>query len=327
MKGLILCAGKGTRLYPFSEATPKVLLPVANKPILYYCIEQLIKLQIREIGIVIRPEHLALFMKEIGTGEQWNLDITYIHQLQPLGISNAVLQAESFILDEPFILLLGDNLITESLEPLAQAILYDHHEVAIMLGNVANPQDFGIAEIAGNRIVGLEEKPVSPKSNLAVLGAYAFSADIFKAIHAIRPSPRGEYEITDAISWMIDHGYSAVFHKTEQNYSDVGTMERWLEANHWMLDQMDIDGLLNNRKRLDECIIIPPVLIDPTALLRNCIIGPYVTIGPQVKLDGCHMENCILLEGLELFDTGTALSHAILGPQLMYVLTYGGTNK
>ncbi|SFK94834.1 glucose-1-phosphate thymidylyltransferase [Paenibacillus sp. 1_12] len=326
MKGLILCAGKGTRLYPFSETTPKVLLPLANKPILYYCIEQLVKLQIREIGIVIRPEHLAIFMKEIGTGERWNLEITYIHQCQPLGISNAVLQAESFILDEPFVLLLGDNLISESLEPLCQAILYEHHEVAIMLRNVANPHDFGIAEIIGNRIIGLEEKPLTPKSNLAVLGAYAFKPDIFKAMHAIRPSSRGEYEITDAISWMIDHGYSAVFHKTEQNYSDVGTMERWLEANHWMLDQMDADGLLNAKKHFGESIIIPPVLIDPSSTLRNCIIGPYVTIGPQVKLDGCHMENSIILEGLELFDTGTIISNAILGPQLMYMQTARGNN-
>ncbi|TDF92562.1 sugar phosphate nucleotidyltransferase [Paenibacillus piri] len=323
MKGLILCAGKGTRLQPFSNAKPKVLLPVANKPIIYYCIEKLVELDIYEIGIVIRPDHLALFMEEVGTGEQWGAQITFIFQYHALGIADAVGQAEAFIDNDPFMLLLGDNLMMQSLKPLCHAVIQEKHEAAILLGQVSNPADFGIAEVAGNRIVGLEEKPAFPKSNLAVLGAYAFTSVIFKAIHAIAPSPRGEYEITDAIQWLIDTGCSVVYLETAEHFSDVGTMERWLEANCWMLQLMEKTGLPDGRK-LDGCTLIPPVLIDPSSELKDCVIGPYVSIGPNVKLQQCTIENSILLESVNLQSGPYTVMNSIMSTQSVFVLKTGG---
>ncbi|MDF2959649.1 MAG: glucose-phosphate thymidylyltransferase [Paenibacillus sp.] len=325
MKGLILCAGKGTRLQPFSNIKPKVLLPVANKPIIYYGIEKLVELEIYEIGIVIRPNHSDLFLEEVGMGERWGVSITYIYQTDPLGISDAVRNAESFIDNEKFVLLLGDNLIIQSLDGLCSAILQDNHDAAILLGKVKNPQDFGIAEICEDRIIGLEEKPSAPKSDLAVLGAYAFNPNIFKAIHSIPPSARGEYEITDAIGWLIHQGYSVAYQMTDKNFSDVGTMERWLEANRWMLQLMDESGLLNNREVYEGCTIIPPVLIDPSTKMVDCVIGPYVTIGPNVKLESCDFENSILLEGASLDHSLYTMTNSIISPQTVFVQNGGGS--
>lgn len=327
MKGLILCAGKGTRLQPFSNQKPKVLLPVANKPIIYYCIEKLVELEIYEIGIVIRPDHTAIFREEVGTGERWGVQITYIYQNVSLGISDAVKQAEVYLNQDPFILLLGDNLIMESLEGLYHAIFQDNHEAAILLGQVSNPRDFGIAEVHQGRIIGLEEKPAVPKSNLAVLGAYAFKPAIFEAIHSISPSARGEYEITDAIQWMINNGYPVAYQKTEKQYSDVGTMDRWLEANRWMLQLMEADGTLEQPQRHKGCTLIPPVCIDPTSELIDCVIGPYVTIGPHCKLEKCTLENSILLEGVHYTHTDHSLSNSIKSQQSVFVQCTGGSNE
>jgi glucose-1-phosphate thymidylyltransferase len=327
MKGLILCAGKGTRLQPFSKHIPKVLLPVANKPIIYSCIESLVEQGIYEIGIVIRPDHSAIFMDEVGRGDRWGVKITYIYQTVSLGIADAVKQAETYLNNELFILLLGDNLITQPLEELCKAIIRENHEAAILLGRVSNPSDFGIAEVQGGRIIRLEEKPAIPKSNLAVLGAYAFKPAIFKAIHSIAPSARGEYEITDAIQWMIHNGYSVASQSTEKPYSDVGTMERWLEANQWMLQLMNDAGLLNINKGYEGCTFIPPVLIDASAQLIDCVIGPYVTIGPAARLEKCKLEHSIILEGAQLTPGTNHLSHSIISPQSVFIQDAGRTNQ
>lgn len=314
MKGLILCAGKGIRLRPFSLSKPKALLQVANKPILYYCIEKLIELGIKEIGIVIHPQYKQMFIEEVGLGEKWNANIAYIDQEQPLGISDAVLRAESFIMADPFLLLLGDNLIAQSLKDLQDSIVYDQCEASILLGKVTTPQDYGIAEVVGERIVGLEEKPLLPKSNLAVLGAYAFNSRIFQAVRAIAPSKRGEYEITDAIQWMINNGNKISFRITDQKHSDVGTPDRWLEANRWMLELMEEKGELMLQKQLNSCTILPPVLIDPSCELKDCVIGPYVSIGPHVRLEGCYVKNSIVLEGTNICRPEKGIDLAILDP-------------
>ena len=173
MKGLILCAGKGTRLQPFSFSQPKTLLPVVNKAVLEYCLENLIKSGIDEIGIVMHPSQAGI-PKLIGNGKKYGCKIEYIYQQEQKGISHAVKQAEPFIGVDPFILLLGDNLIAEDLQTLTRSYHQNESHGAILLSPVSNPQDYGIAEIKGNDIVGLEEKPKNPKSNLAVIGAYLF---------------------------------------------------------------------------------------------------------------------------------------------------------
>ncbi|CAN7417714.1 sugar phosphate nucleotidyltransferase [Paenibacillus sp. LjRoot153] len=327
MKGLILCAGKGTRLQPFTNIKPKGLLPVANKPLIHYGIEKLVELGIDEIGIVIRPNLHAMFMEEVGAGERWNVNITYIFQINPLGISDAVKHAESFMENESFVLLLGDNLITQDLHGLCHAITHANHDAAILLRKVPNPKAFGIAEIDKDRIIGLEEKPSEPKSDLAVLGSYAFKPSIFQAVHAISPSARGEYEITDAIQWLIQHQFSVAYQKTEKNFSDVGTMEGWLEANRWMLKLMEEEGSLTLPTNLQGNTLIPPVCIDPSAELINCVIGPYVTIGPNVRLESCKLDNSILLEYAILNPNHYPMTNSIISPQSMFVQQDGGSGK
>ncbi|MEK8131483.1 sugar phosphate nucleotidyltransferase [Paenibacillus filicis] len=324
MKGLILCAGNGNRLKPFSQIKPKGLLPVVNKPIIHYCLEKLAELYMTEVGIVIKPEHRFLFVEEVGYGEKWNLSITYIEQQQALGIADAVKQSEFFLDRSPFILLLGDNLFVESLERLSHFIQVEGYEAAVILAAVKTPSDFGIAEVEGNQIVHLEEKPAKPKSNLALLGAYAFQPSIFEAIHKIPPSARGEYEITDAIQWMLNHQRKIAFCVTNQNYSDVGTLERWLEANRWMLDQQLAAGKLESFASDSLNHYIPPVCIDPGAELTNCIIGPYVTIGPGVKLSNCRLEDSIILEGTRLISPPLPITHAITRPGSSYMLDSKG---
>lgn len=317
MKGLILCAGKGTRLYPFSLSIPKVLLPVANKPIVHYSIEKLVELNIREIGIVIDPRYQPLFARQVGSGERWNARITYIYQTDANGIADAVKQAAGFIADDPFLLLLGDNVIEQSLACLQNSVQHQRHDAAILLGRVATPRDYGIAEIADGRIVGLEEKPVHPKSNLAVLGAYAFRRPIFQAVGQIPPSGRGEYEITDAIQWMIRQGYSIDHWMTEKRFSDVGKPERWLEANRWMLDRLH-QTEATKETGFAGCRIIPPVQIGEGCQMKDCVIGPYVSIGPHVQLEGCHIADSIVLERTNLFRQ--TLQHAIVSSHLIVQL-------
>ncbi|MCM3337707.1 sugar phosphate nucleotidyltransferase [Paenibacillus sp. MER TA 81-3] len=300
MKGLILCAGNGTRLQPFSNTTSKVLLPVANKPLLFYSIEKLLDLGIKEIGIVIQAAHDSLFRESVGNGEQWGGSITYLYQARALGIADAVKQAEAFIGSDSFILLLGDNLIGQSLEGLRDSILLERQDGALLLGEVEKPHDYGVAEIKEHRIIGLEEKPVQPKSNLAIMGAYAFTSKIFEAVHAISPSKRGEYEITDAIQWLIEADYAISYDITYQPHTDVGTIERWLEANRWMLQQLADEGTLAMETTSSTNKFSSPVMVGNTSQLAACEIGPYTTIGSLVNLEDCRIEDCIILEGVSL---------------------------
>lgn len=314
MKGLILCAGRGTRLYPLSYTQPKTLLPVANKPVLHYCIEKLTELGITDIGIVINPSQIQI-REYVGDGSRFQASITFIEQTKPLGIAHAVKLAQPFIQDHPFMVLLGDNLLMDSLQPLYQSFKDSQTGCAVLLREVDRPQDFGIAEIENGRIVSIEEKPAEPKSNLAVIGAYLFTPAIFDAIAALQPSPRGEYEITDAIRTFIQQGNSIAFTVTHQHYSDVGTMERWLSANRWMLDQMiGKEILVGENTVIENCELIPPVLIGDHCTLKNCKIGPYVSIQDRATLDNCiEITNSILLEDTSLVDIDWYIKDSVFG--------------
>lgn len=318
MKGLILSAGKGSRVQPFSFTTPKPLLPVANIPLLYYCIEKLIEVGIREVGIVIQPGHHMLFQEQLGRGERWGVEITYIFQYTPLGIADAVRQAESYIGCSDFVLMLGDNLITESLAGLVEVVAHKKNDACMLLGQVAHPQDYGIVEVRDDQVVGLEEKPKHPKSNLASLGAYVFTPQLFQAVRSISPSPRGEYEITHAIQWLIDHQFSIGYAITDKNHTDIGTIGRWLEANHWILEEIGKRDLHELRLQYPGCRLIPPVVIDSTSELKDCIIGPYVTIGPRAKINNCSIENSIVLQDVSItnvqLNNVIANQHAIASP-------------
>ncbi|MDN4594154.1 glucose-1-phosphate thymidylyltransferase [Polycladomyces subterraneus] len=319
MKGLILCAGKGSRLRPLTFSQPKTLLPVANKPVLMYAIEQLVHSGIDDIGIVINPFQEKMIREQIRLMKPSKLSITWIHQKNPQGIADAVRQAEQFIGKEPFLLLLGDNLIQQSLVGIKRQVVSFKRNGAIMLARVENPREYGIAQIEGDRIVHVEEKPSSPKSNLAIIGAYAFDHNIFTAVRMITPSVRGEYEITDAIQWLIDHGFSISFSITDQHYSDVGTVSRWLEANHWKMDELTAGrSHISPKSTVDQCTIIDPVFVGEGCTLKNAIIGPYVSIQAGVTIEECQMESSIILEGAHLKRIPFKIKKSVFGRYVQF---------
>ncbi|MEK5059187.1 MULTISPECIES: sugar phosphate nucleotidyltransferase [unclassified Paenibacillus] len=313
MKGLILCAGKGSRLYPFTISYPKTLIPVANVPLLHGCIEKLTEQNISEIGIVIHPSQESIIKESLQKISHWNISITYIYQQKPEGIANALLQAKDFIGQDPFILLLGDNLISISLSKLKQQVQLQGNDAALLLAEVENPQDYGIAEVVGEKIVMLEEKPKNPKSNLAVLGAYVFSPSIFKASEMVKPSARGEYEITDAIQWLIQNDYPVSFDKAEVSNIDVGTMDRWIGANRKMLQEMPYENNIHPSVVLKNTKIHPPVSIDHGSILENAVIGPYVSIGEGSTVKDCVIEDSILLSHVHLNKLSHPISKMIIG--------------
>lgn len=319
MKGLILCAGRGTRLYPFTISFPKTLIPVANIPLLHSCIEKLIEQNITEIGIVIHPAQESSIKQSVQKMSHWNISVTYIYQHEPTGIANAILQAKDFIGQDSFILLLGDNLISISLTNLKEQVDKQGNDASLLLTEVDNPRDYGIAEVAGTKIIKLEEKPQHPKTNLAVLGAYAFSPSIMKATEKIKPSARGEYEITDAIQWLIEHGYSVAFHKSEEPSIDVGTLERWIGANRKMLEENPSENDIHPTVIIKNSKIIAPVSIDGGTVIENAVIGPYVSIGENSQVDGCMVQDSILLSNVYLKQLPHPIQKTVVGSNSIWV--------
>jgi len=302
MKGLILCAGKGTRLQPFTYTKPKCMIPVYGEPIIISIIGQFARLGIREIGIVMSPSQ-KLIPETLGNGEAFGVSLHYIMQEEPLGLAYAVNAARSFINEAPFFLMLGDNLIEGALEPLIA--LPDDEDIAasILLTEVEDPQQYGIAHIASNTIVGLQEKPLEPKSNLAIVGAYAFySSEIWNAIEQLKPSKRGEYELTDAIMMLINDGKQVTHSITTEPFFDIGNPDRWLAVNRYRLDMGHEQMPLNYEQLIDEAnvTLIPPVYIHPSAKLARSVIGPYAYVGPNCTLTNCRIENSILIDHVHL---------------------------
>ncbi|MFS0869109.1 sugar phosphate nucleotidyltransferase [Paenibacillus xylanilyticus] len=313
MKGLILCAGKGSRLYPFTFSYPKSLIPVANTPLLHSCIDKLVEQEVSEIGIVIQKSQESLIRSSLENVTRWSTNITLIYQKDPKGIADAILQAEHFIGQDSFILLLGDNLISISLSQLKKQIEEHGNHAALLLSEVDSPQDYGIAEVEDHRIVKLVEKPKAPKSNLAVLGAYGFTSSIFEAAKKIEPSARGEYEITDAIQWLIQQGYSVSYHQAEIANIDVGTLQRWLDANRKMLREMPVENDIHPSVILKNCKIIAPVSIEAGCILEDCVVGPYVSIGADSTIESCYIRDSILLSNVHIKQLSHAVVNTVVG--------------
>ncbi|KEO83484.1 sugar phosphate nucleotidyltransferase [Tumebacillus flagellatus] len=309
MKGVILCAGSGSRMRPFSLALPKPLLPVLNRPLLEHAMSALQAIGIEEIAVVINPLQQAEF-------EHVNAKILY--QKKPLGIANAVAQTASFIGTDSFVLLLGDNLLLEPLSSLVQAA--EGKSGAVLLQEVETPQDYGIARLENGRLVKLTEKPREPESNLAVVGAYLFTPAIFQAVQAISPSARGEFEITDAIQWLLEQGHEIGCGIAAKPCFDVGTVERWLSATRYLLQEHAGQVHIGTHVMLDRCRLIPPVLIADHCVLQDAVIGPNVSIQSGANLRSCTIRDSILLENVTLQDAHLAESivgrHSeISGPQ------------
>lgn len=329
MKGLILSGGKGTRMRPITHTAAKQLLPVANKPILFYAVEAIKAAGISEIGIIISPETGADVRAAIGDGSRWGTKIEYIVQEEPKGLAHAVKTAKPFLQDSPFVMYLGDNLIKDGVLPLVQRFQAGTADAFILLKQVPNPTSFGVAQLsADGRIICLEEKPQQPKSDLALVGVYLFNSKIHTAIDEIKPSRRGELEITDAIQRLIDKKQHVDSHVLQSWWLDTGKKDDMLEANRVVLDEMTVfsqDGKLEGKtvvsgrvhigkgSVLKNCHVRGPAVIGENCIVEETYIGPFTSIGDNSKISHAEIEFSILRENCQVIDFGGRIEASLIG--------------
>jgi glucose-1-phosphate thymidylyltransferase len=327
LKGLILSGGKGTRLRPITHTSAKQLVPVANKPVLFYGIEAMAAAGIREIGIIIAPETGDEIRAAAGDGSQFGVEITYIVQDEPAGLAHAVLTAEPFLGDCAFVMYLGDNLLQGGMRELVGAFREHGPDALILLTPVPDPENYGVAELDGSGSVKrLAEKPAEPATDLALVGVYMFMPIIHDAARAIRPSARGELEITDAIQWLVDGGRRVESHIVRGWWKDTGRLDDMLEANRLILETIErkVDGELVDAQvdgrviveagaRLENATVRGPAIIGAGAVVRNAYIGPYTAVGRHCVIDGAEVEHSILLEGSSVRGLDGRMESSLLG--------------
>ena len=332
MRGLILSGGKGTRLRPITYTRAKQLVPVANKPVLFYGIEALAEAGIKEIGIVV-GETQAEIREAVGDGSRWGVAITYIEQDAPRGLAHAVLISEPFLSGQPFVMYLGDNLLNRGITSLVQEFERERPAAQILLARVPDPQMFGVAELADGRVVRLVEKPEHPRSNLALVGVYMFGESVFESVKRIKPSFRQELEITDAIQDLIDRGLEVRPHIVEGWWKDTGKLEDLLEANRLILDTIEprVEGEVDEASRVEGKVVVEagariersvirgPVVIGAGAHLQGAYVGPFTAIGPRVEVRETEIEHSIVLEGAVIIDLGTRIEDSLIGRNVRIV--------
>jgi glucose-1-phosphate thymidylyltransferase len=326
VKGLILSGGRGTRLRPITHTSAKQLVPVANKPVLFYGIEAMAEAGIVDIGIIIAPETGDEIRNEAGDGSQFGVKITYIVQDEPAGLAHAVLTAEPFLGTDPFVMYLGDNLLQGGIHDLVEAFRASAPEALILLTPVPDPEHYGVAELRDGRVVQLAEKPANPTTNLALVGVYMFTAAVHDAARAINPSPRGELEITDAIQHLVDEGKRVEPHIVQGWWKDTGRLEDMLEANRLILDGLEgrIDGELVDSQAdgrvvieagavLERSNVRGPAIIGARARLVDCYVGPYTAIGEDCVIERAEVEHSILLAGASVTGLDGRMESSLLG--------------
>lgn len=318
MKALVLSGGKGTRLRPLTYSGAKQLVPVANRPILFYCIDNIVHAGIRDIGIVISPETGEEIKEAVGNGRRWNAKITYILQAAPAGLAHAVKIARDFLKNSPFVMYLGDNLIGRDIKKFVGDFTRKKWDALILLKEVENPKQFGVAEVSNSgQIIRLIEKPENPPSNLALVGVYIFSSKIHKAIDRISPSKRGELEITDAIQELILMGKKIGRFVLDSWWLDTGKKDDLLTANAIVLDEWgrkSIEGTVDSSSKIlgrtalsknsliRRSTIRGPVVIGENTVVENSFIGPHTSIGDDVRIINSSVEHSVIMNGSEVLD-------------------------
>jgi glucose-1-phosphate thymidylyltransferase len=326
LRGLILSGGKGTRLRPITHTSAKQLVPVANKPVLFYGIEAMAAAGIEQIGIIIAPETGDEIREAAGDGSRFGVAITYIVQDEPAGLAHAVLTAEPFLGRDPFVMYLGDNLLQGGIADLVAAFERDTPEALILLTPVPDPEHYGVAELDGERVVALAEKPPEPRTNLALVGVYLFSARIHDAARAIEPSARGELEITDAIQHLVDEGARVEPHVVRGWWKDTGRLDDMLEANRLILDNLVtrvdgelIDSTVEGRVVIEAGAVLErsavrgPAIIGAGARLIDAYVGPYSAIAEDCVVEQAEVEHSILLAGSTVRHLPGRMESSLLG--------------
>ena len=326
MKGLILSGGKGTRLRPLTYTSAKQLVPVANKPVLFYGLEAMADAGIREVGIVV-GDTAAEIRAAVGDGSRWGLEVTYIEQDAPRGLAHAVLISEPYLGQEPFVMYLGDNLLNRGIRHFVEQFAATRPAAQILLTHVPDPQMFGVAELRDGKVVGLVEKPKEPKSDLALVGVYMFGPAIFDSVKRIRPSFRNELEITDAIQDLINRGLDVRPHIVDGWWKDTGKLEDMLEANRLILDTLErrIEGSVDAGSRVEGKVVVEPgaviersivrgpVIIGARARIIHAYVGPFTSIMNDVEIRDAEIEHSIVLEGSVISDLQSRVEDSLIG--------------
>ena len=324
MKGLILSGGAGTRLRPITHTSAKQLVPVANKPILFYGIEDMVEAGITEIGIITGDTGPEI-REAVGDGSRWGAQVTYIPQEAPLGLAHCVLIARDFLGDDDFVMYLGDNLLRQGIAEFVETFEEDRHRTSmptldgspvapsaqILLARVEDPQRFGVAEIgADGEVVRLVEKPDEPPSDLALVGVYLFDPSIHEAVASIEPSARGELEITDAIQWLIDHGHRVRHEVLDGWWKDTGKLQPLLEGNRLILETLetdirgsvDADSVIDGRVVIEEgaqiinSTVRGPAIVGERTRVVNSYIGPFTSVYFDCEIVDSELEHSVVLE-------------------------------
>lgn len=326
LKGLILSGGAGTRLRPLTHTSAKQLIPVANRPVLFYGLDAMVEAGITEIGIVVAPETGDEIREAVGDGSAFGAEITWIVQDRPAGLAHAVLTARDFIGSSSFVTYLGDNLLRNGISTLVDAFRREGPDAMVLLTSVPDPSSYGVAEVEGERIVNLIEKPEVPPSDLALVGVYMFTPSIFEMAEGLEPSARGELEITEAIQALIDRGLRVDFEIVDGWWKDTGMLDDILEANRLVLNEVETDlaGTVEDSEVEGQVVLAEgavlrnskvsgPAVIGSGALVEGSRIGPNTSLAEDVVVKGSSIENSIVLAGSVIEDVGLTVEASLLG--------------
>lgn len=326
MKGLILSGGKGTRLYPITYTNAKQLVPVANRPVLFRVIDAMVEAGIKDLGIVVGdtgPEISAA----VGDGSKWGAKVTYIQQEAPLGLAHAVLISEDFLKNDRFVMFLGDNVLEGGITGLVQQFAESDWNAQIVLTKVDNPRHFGVADLRDGQVVRLVEKPEVPPSDLALVGIYMFDSHIFEAAKEIKPSHRGELEITDAIQYLIDHGYTVCPYIHQGWWIDTGKPGDLLDCNRLLLETIESQnqGFVDAESSLSGRVVIEkgaevinstirgPAIIGERSRIVNAYLGPFTAIYHDVLIENSEIEHSIIMEECKIRNVDHRIEDSVIG--------------
>jgi len=333
LKAVITCGGRGTRLRPITHTSNKHLIPIANKPMVHYAIEAVRQAGINQIGIVINPDTGDVIREALGHGEYWGVQLTYIVQDAPRGLAHVVKISEEFVGKDPFVFYLGDNILVGGIGRFLQAFWENGDQCHLVLARVPEPQRFGVPEIRSGQIVRVEEKPLYPRSDYAVTGIYFYDAHIFEAVNAIKPSARGELEISDAHQCLINQGCQVGYSEITGWWKDTGKPEDLLDANRLVLDQLlENDGkavqgdvtpssqlmgkvVVGEGAKIVESVVRGPAVIGSNSLVENSYVGPFTAIGSDCVIRNGELEFSIMMDGARILDTEVRIEQSIIGKE------------